>query len=317
LAVGSVLGSLAVAAGSAALNKVMGGSKSQAGASGVQTVNNVSEVLIPDYLKSYITGDNGVLARANEFGNKPYTPYTGTRVADFNTDQLNSFQGVRESLGKYLPYYENAMSLNQMGGQQASQGFVTPATISQYMNPYQQNVTDIAKRQAVNDFQTQLNGIGDFAANAGAFGGDRHAILESNAYQNLNQNLSDLQYRGLSDNYNQAVSTALNAGVSQSNALAQFAQQQANLAGSAQGYTLNDLMALQNVGGQQQARDQSLADFNYQQFTEEQNYPANQISFLQSIYSPYLGQSSSGTTNTQTFNPGLSNSSAAMDVLKV
>lgn len=314
---GSIVGSVAGAVAGKALGGIFGGDEQQAagGGSGFQQIHQTSEVLIPDYLKDIIHGsDDSIVSRANEFSLRPYSPFTGTRIAGFNPDQLQAFQGVRDVLGQYLPQYQGALDITGMVADRASEGFVSPDSIAQYMSPYQQQVTDIAKREAIRDFDKQLNQVGDVAAQAGAFGGDRHGIIEAEAYRDLGQRLDDLQVQGLQSSYDRATDLALRTGLAETQTLGQAAAQQASLAGAAQGYTFNDLAALQQVGGQQQALNQSLADFNYGQFIEEREYPYQQLSQLSSLVYPLLGQSGSSTqnTNTQAFNPGLSSTNAAL-----
>jgi hypothetical protein len=275
-------------------------------------MHTTSEVLIPDYLKSAIKGDDGLAARASEFANQPYQAYTGERYAPFNQDQLSAFQGVRDMQGQYSDAFDSAMGLNEMAGQRAQEGFVTPESIAQYMNPYQQQVTDINKRETLRDFDQQLNDIGDAALGASAFGGDRHGVVESEARRNLTQQLADMQTQGSHTAYNQALGTALNTGIAETGAMGAAAGQQAGLAGQAQGYGLNDLAALQQIGGQQYSREQGLRDFDYGQFIEERDYPAQQMSQQASILYPLLGQSGSQMGNTTTNTPGLSNANAGL-----
>jgi hypothetical protein len=173
---GSILGAVAGGIAGKVANKFLGGDQPQYAGGGEQTV--VNKVFIPPYLQDAITKYGN---RLSSFLSTPYESYSGERIAPFNSDQQTAFQGVRDSLGDYLPQLQSAMGLNQQVANRALSGFVSPEAISKYMNPYQQGVTDIAKREALRDFDRQMNGIGDFASNAGAFGGDRHAILESEA----------------------------------------------------------------------------------------------------------------------------------------
>lgn len=73
-----------------------------------------------------------------------------------------------------------------------------------YMNPYQQAVIDIAKREANRAHQKQGVERGLQAAKMGAFGGSRAAIMESEAQRNHNQNMSDVQLKGMHQAYENA-----------------------------------------------------------------------------------------------------------------
>ena len=69
-------------------------------------------------------------------------------------------------------------------------------TIQRYMNPYQQLVTDVEKREATRQSEMQGTGIGQQAAQAGGLGGYREAIMQAERERNLGQQLADIQTRG-------------------------------------------------------------------------------------------------------------------------
>ena len=78
-------------------------------------------------------------------------------------------------------------------------------TLEQYMNPYQQLVTDIEKREAQRASDIQAADISQQAAQAGGLGGYREAILQSERERNLGQQLQDIQARGGQAAYEQAL----------------------------------------------------------------------------------------------------------------
>ena len=65
--------------------------------------------------------------------------------------------------------------------------------ISQFMNPYQQNVIDIAKREAMRGSEIQADQIASKATQSGGLGGYREAIMQSERERNLGQRLDDIQ----------------------------------------------------------------------------------------------------------------------------
>lgn len=251
---------------------------------------------------------NNLVDQYGELALAPYTPYTGQRFSGFNPDQLSMFQGVRDLQGQYSPIMQQLLSSASNMGQG-----IDANSISQFINPYQQNVTDIAKREAMRGFDTQMNTIGDQALAAGAFGGDRHGVVEGEAYRNLNQSLNDIQMTGSQQGYNQATQTALaNAGLQQAGA-----STLAGVLGQAQGMDLAGLTALQQIGGQQQALDQSGLDFNYQQFSEGQQWPYTTSQWgLQGLGSlaQLLGTQQGTATQTQTQSSKMSPLQAAMGI---
>ena len=78
------------------------------------------------------------------------------------------------------------------------------ATIQSYMNPYQQLVTDIEKREAKRASDTQAAEISQQAAMAGGLGGYREGILQAERERNLSQQLADIQARGGQAAFDQA-----------------------------------------------------------------------------------------------------------------
>ena len=78
------------------------------------------------------------------------------------------------------------------------------ATVQDYMNPYQQLVTDIEKREATRASDTQAANISQQAAQAGGLGGYREAIMQSERERNLGQQLEDIQRRGGQAAFDQA-----------------------------------------------------------------------------------------------------------------
>ena len=73
-----------------------------------------------------------------------------------------------------------------------------------YMNPFQQMVTDIEKREATRSSDIMGKGIGDAATQQGGLGGYREAIVQAERERNLGQQLGDIQARGSRDAFAQA-----------------------------------------------------------------------------------------------------------------
>ncbi len=146
--------------------------------------------------------------RAKGIAQQPFVPYTGSRVAGFNPDQLRQFEATRgmfESGQQYDPLaglqgLANAPTptispvtgfqsptIQNLQGPQAAQigGVQTPQfqgllsqDIGAYQSPYQQQVidqsmADIQRQADISRGQSQSRAIG-----AGAFGGSRSALLE-------------------------------------------------------------------------------------------------------------------------------------------
>ena len=70
------------------------------------------------------------------------------------------------------------------------------SNLDRFMNPYQQAVTDVAKREAIRTSEIIGDKTADAAAMSGGLGGYREAIMQSERERNLAQQLEDIQTKG-------------------------------------------------------------------------------------------------------------------------
>jgi hypothetical protein len=201
---------------------------------------------------------------------------------------------------------------------------------SKYMSPYMQGVVDISKREAERDYTKQMNALAAKAKSAGAFGGARQALERSEAQRNFNQQLGDIQTKGMQQayesgrsQYGQELSLSQQAGLqnlqSKLSTQSQSSQQalQAMLANQNIDYQtkLQNLQAMLGVQSQeaQQMLNASLANQQVGLTTNQQNLQAemqkqlanqqagmtsqqaNQQAFLQAA----LANQQSGLTSSQ------------------
>jgi len=173
-----------------------------------------------------------------------------------------------------LPRYAETAPLYQQGVEQAQQLAASPGLLGQinvggqnmgvmqaYMNPYQQAVTDVAKQAAVREYGTGLQNLRSQAAQRGAFGGSRQAILESELMRNLGSQLGNIQMAGSAQAFDKA---------------GQLYQQ--DLATQMQ-----KAQTLQQLGLADEARRQRDLDAMYQEFERQRNYPAQQAAQYRDI----------------------------------
>lgn len=118
-----------------------------------------------------------------------------------------------QSIAKDVYDYDAAQVNSQ--GYQAAQ--LSDADLSQYLNPYQQDVIDATMSDLGRARDSAMNATGVAATRGGAFGGDRHAIMES-------QNNADYMRQAASTSANlrnQGFQNAQNAAMSDINAMNQ------------------------------------------------------------------------------------------------
>lgn len=135
--------------------------------------------------------------------------------------------------------------------------------VSRYMDPYMQQVVDVQKRRATEDYDIARQGRNARAVEAGAFGGSRQAVQESLAERDLLERQGELQARGLSTAYTDAqrmfeADRAARMGQQQAQA-AEAARVQGGLAGEAarvQQARAAELARVQGVSQEEAARVQ-------------------------------------------------------------
>ena len=224
-----------------------------------------------------------------------FVPYAGQTLADVTAQQKTAQEGIAGLVGTQKPIFDEAGVLVRQGTEKA-----TAEALQPYMNPYQQAVTDIAKRDAQERFeQTTLPSLRKQAIDAGAFGGSRAAMRESQAQDAQARLLADLQAKGDLAAFQ--------------NAQQQFAAQKAREAQTAEGLTglatqqfgaqTKELGQLEAVGREEQQRQQQLLDESYKRFLQERTFPEQQLGQYQQIVAGVPVGQSSITKTPQQFQP--------------
>jgi hypothetical protein len=208
--------------------------------------------------------------QAQGLAEQPFQAFQGPRVQDFSADQQTAFDLTRAATGNYLPQFGAATANAARGITAFDQN-----AANQYMNPYNQNVTDIATREMNRQFDMQRINDNAAAVGAGGFGGGRHAILNAENERNRNLVLSDMQLKAQQQGYENAQSMFMS---DQARAL-QGAGLQGQLAQSQQALAAGDSALMQNIGAQQQALGQQSLDTAYADYVEQREYPYRQTNF--------------------------------------
>ena len=259
---------------------LFGGGKDPAPAT-VQTVSQTSE--FPTEVKPFIS-DVLEKAQAQQEG-REFEKFEGPRIAGFTPEQEQAFSGIggiaQAGLGAYPDLASSAFYATQ--AQQAAEEGLRGFDIDQaqrLMDPFQQAVTDIEKREAIRQFEgTTLPQIGAQAVGAGGFGGSRQAILEGEAQRNLQQQLGDIQAKGLRDAYQTAGRQFEAERARQQAGAGQFGQ----FAQAFPGQALKELGAVQAVGETKETKDQRALDIALSDFLTEQEFPTRQLQEYQSL----------------------------------
>ena len=258
-----------------------------------QTVRQSSE--FPEELKPFI-GDIFGKAQAiqEQRQEEGFRPELTQQLASFTPDQQASFAGIREQVGQTRPLFEEATNL----ARGATRAATDPAEVAALMNPFLRNVTDIEKREAQRVADVQEQQLAAQAAQAGAFGGSRAAILEAERQRNLAQQLGDIEARGRLAAFQDAQNRLQN----QFGREAAGAAQLSALGAAIPAQTFKELGALSGVGAAEQQQTQRALDIATQQAREEYGFPMQTLQDFQSIL---RGFPLPATTNVskQTFSP--------------
>jgi len=216
-----------------------------------------SESSLSNWAGPYVTD---MLGRGWAMADQPYQAYTGPLTAGPSAAETSAFQGVA---GLTIP-------TDQMGAF-VPQTF-TAESAQQYMNPYLmaalQPQIDEARRQA------QIQRVMDASrlTQAGAYGGSRQAVMESELNRNLLQNLSGITGTGYAQAYNQAVQQ-FNTEQDRQRA----AQEAANV------YGLAALTKQAELGAREREIEQAGISAERAQFEEERDFPYKQVQYMQSL----------------------------------
>ena len=258
-----------------------GGSKSTPQPATVQTVSQTSE--FPSEVKPFIT-DVLEKAKAQQEG-REFELFEGPRIAPFSDEEQAAFTGTQQLADAGLSSYPGLASsafYAQQAQDAAEQGIKQfgEADAERLMNPFQQQVIDIEKDELRRQFEgTTLPQIAAQAAGAGSYGGSRQAILEAEAQRNLQQQLGDVQARGLRDAYDVAARQFEAERARQAQGAGQFA-------GFAQQFpsqAFRELGAVQAIGEQKKDREQRALDIALSDFLTEQEFPTRQLQEYQSL----------------------------------
>jgi hypothetical protein len=202
-----------------------------------------------------------MLGKGAALANTPYQAYQGPLTAGESALQTQAFSGLA---GLTIP--------DATATTYTPQSFTDTGVAQQYMNPYVQMALnpqlDEARRQAEID---RLNMAGRLGK-AGAYGGGRQAVMESELYGGLQRNLADITGRGYQTAYEQAAN--------------QFNAEEARrmaAAGQAQQYGLQALGAQAAAGATQRDIEQQGIAADIAQFEQERDDPFKKVQFMQSL----------------------------------
>ena len=294
------------------LREYKGGGGSPPPPQPVTTQDITQTAEFPEELKPHISRIAGEAQAEYDAGRaEGFLPFPGPKLAGFRPEQQAAFELGRQQFGTGLAgtglgdprlFYGEGLESLRTGRGQLGEGTeeITSEEIQGRINPFQQNVIDIAKREARRDEDVARQVRGREAAGAASYGGSRAGVMEAEAGRNLAQQLSDIQERGLYAGYDTASrgleeerKRQLLGGQQLGGLGAQFATMGEGAADRAR----RQIAGLAGVGEVQQGQRQQALDLARQQFEQEKFFPKGELQAYQSIIRGF--PSAPGSTKVQ------------------
>ena len=230
-----------------------------------------------------------MLGRGMALSNQPYTAYTGNR----NALQKQAYTGIAGlgqntagestlNMGEYTPQSFTGtldQSYNVTDPSTGSQMLdnmgqpVTNDTVAgQYMNPYLQQalnpqIDELRRQQKISRLDNNNR-----LTKAGAYGGSRQAIMDSEGDRNLLDQIARTQSQGYRDAYSEAQGQ-FNTEEDRRRAAQTYNNE----------YGLNVLATQGAAGDRQRGFTAEGIAADRAQFEDEKNYPLKQVQYLQSL----------------------------------
>jgi hypothetical protein len=276
--------------GIASLNNYAEGGQVAFAEGGPTSPGTVSSTLSP-WVQPYV---GNMLEKGFALADKPYEAYGGQLTAGTSPLQQQAFNtasnlAVPGSVGdatKTLGNISTNLSNLKYTPTQATNQFTAPnkyqtsnigidqfntSAMQQYMNPYMQMALDPQIAEARRQSEITQMGNASKLAQAGAYGGSRGALMQSEAQRNLGTNLANITGQG----YNTAYDKAMDAFNKQQDAglRAKLANEQSSQFGATQGMTAAQSTAQYGQDAQKQNADQQkyAADYGLLSLRDQAN----------------------------------------------
>ena len=247
-----------------------------------------TQTTIPEYAKPYV---ERMLGKAEAATGAPYQAYGGQRVAEFSPLQQQAFQGAANlgpagQIGAGTQFAGIAGLQGIGAGQQYAQQATSPGSMQAYMSPYTQLALEPQMREAARRSGMEGQAQQAMAAQRGAFGGSRSALMEAERQRNLGQLQSDIYGKGMQTAFEQARQAqqfGADLGLRGAGMGLQAAGQLGQLGQTQFGQEEAAMRAQAGAGALQQQQSQRGLDQAYQDFLSQRGHPQQQLAFMSDI----------------------------------
>ena len=271
------------------------------------TTTTRTEVIVPEYIED----PTEALANTLQEVMRQQRDVPQRQVVGFTPTQQAAFQQAFGGIGSFQPFLDAAQAAQTAGLGTIGAGAQTlagadfgPGAGRAFMDPYQPAVTQEALKEIDRQSQMASNQLAGQAVRAGAFGGSRFGIQQSELARNTADLKSRRIFEDLSRNFQQAQGAARAANQQRIQAGQVFGQlgrgvsgiggAMAGLGAQQQALQGRDVSTLMGIGGLQQQLLQSTADTDFANRTALFNAPFQQLSsaagILQQLSPQLIGQ---------------------------
>jgi hypothetical protein len=242
---------------------------------------------VPEILKPYITGAGGVLPTAQTLLSKDYATTYGDPLQQAGlagSGRVAGMAPMQQQIGTELSRMGTPTQFTQgTGAAQLGLGalgsMLSPEMTQMYMSPFQQNVIDVNKAEALRDAQKGLmvNNLG--AARQGTYGGARQLLAQTEQERNLQNKLGNIQATGMQN----AFDAAQRAQLGQAAGYTGLSQSLGGLGTAAQASDIDRLKTQGAFGDLQRATQQQQLDAQYQDLMTKLNYPLANLETMNAL----------------------------------
>ena len=242
---------------------------------------------IPEVLRPYITGSGGILPTAQTLLTKGYNETYGDPLKAAGlagSGRVAGLSPMQQQLGTQLQGMTTPTQFTQgTGAAQLGLGalgsMLSPEQTAMYMSPYQQNVIDVNKQEALRDAQKGLMAGNLGAARQGTYGGARQLLAQTEQERNLQTKLGNIQATGMQN----AFDAAQKAQLAQAAGYTGLGQTLGQLGTAQQATDIDRLKTQGAYGDLQRATQQQQLDAQYQDLMTKLNYPVTNLETMNNL----------------------------------
>jgi 23S rRNA A2030 N6-methylase RlmJ len=242
---------------------------------------------VPEVLRPYITGAGGVLPTAQTLLTKDYNTMYGDPLKAAGlagSGRVAGLSPMQQQIGTELGSMNTPSQFN-MGTGSAALGLgalgsmLSPEQTAMYMSPYQQNVIDVNKAEALRDAQKGLLANNLAAGKQGTYGGARQLLAQTEQERNLQTKLGNIQATGMQN----AFDAAQKAQIAQAAGYTGLGQTLGQLGTAQQATDIDRLKTQGAYGDLQRATQQQQLDTQYQDLMAKLNYPVTNLETMNNL----------------------------------